>query len=438
MEPRNKRFKPNDYHDRHEEYAGSRPREPEEIPQHTDQGFAQHSGEGVQNVNGSFRNGRDFNMPHFYNNNVLIHPTFSPQTSSDSGTGISKEERRRNLLESLNFDQIDTRQTTIRKAHEKTCKWLKKTPQYLDWLDANKFDSHDGLLWIKGKPGAGKSTLMKFLFSNVHPTLKKRGNFVLSFFFNARGEELEKSTIGLYRSLLLQLLKKQPGLQHILDSISLGSQWSIESLEHLFEKAICSMEKASIFCFIDALDECEEQQIRHMLSFLRTIREQAASASTKLHICLASRHYPHITIEKGLNLVIEGREEHQQDIANYIGTMLHIGHDRFAEKIRSQLQEKAAGVFMWVVLVVDILNKEYDRGRKFCLEKRLCDIPDDLHDLIHDILTRDHDNTHGLLLCIQWVLFARRPLTPKELYFAIMSGVEPACLFACDLKQDIC
>ncbi|KAI1208537.1 uncharacterized protein F4807DRAFT_138479 [Annulohypoxylon truncatum] len=437
MERPNKRFKTNDYYEQGEEYAGSAPPEHSENSHNGDQGYAQHSGEGIQNVHGRFHNGRDFNMPHFHNSNVFINPSFSPQTLTTSGTIFSEEEHRRNLLESLKFTQIDTRRMTIKRAHGKTCKWFLKTTQYVDWLNVNKFDDHGGLLWVKGKPGAGKSTLMKSTFSHIYRTLRKQGNIVLSFFFNARGEELEKSTIGLYRSLLSQLLEEQPDLRQVLDSTSPGHKWNIESLTSLLEGAICSMKTSSIICFIDALDECEEQQIRSMISFLSALNEQAAPTGTKLRVCLASRHYPHITVKKGLNLVIEGREEHQQDITSYLDDKLNIGHSNHAEEIRSKLQNKASGVFMWVVLVVDILNKEYDRGRKHSLHKRLKDIPGDLHNLIHNILTRDHDNTEGLLLCIQWVLFARRPLTPKELYFAIMSGVEPDSLFACDSEHDL-
>jgi hypothetical protein len=47
-------------------------------------------------------------------------------------------------------------------AHAKTCKWLLKKSEYLDWLDIAKLPDHHGFLWMKGKPGTGKSTLMKF------------------------------------------------------------------------------------------------------------------------------------------------------------------------------------------------------------------------------------------------------------------------------------
>ncbi|OTA89295.1 hypothetical protein M434DRAFT_398707 [Hypoxylon sp. CO27-5] len=439
MAHRDKRSKPNDYYERHNAYASAVPNYHAESSQGGSRGLTELSGQGVLIRDGEFYNGGNFETSknnHSYNT-TTINQTFNTRSPNNSESTITKQEKRDELLKSLDFAHIDARRTNIKSAHRNTCKWFLKTPQYQEWLDTTESDKHGGFLWIKGKPGAGKSTLMKSTLSDVHRSSKKKGMVVVSFFFNARGEELEKSTIGLYRSLLLQLLKGYPELQHILDSVKPEHQWSTESLKFLIEQSVRALEEASIVCFIDALDECEEQQVRDMLSFLQNIIEQAASARTELRVCFASRHYPHITIQKGLNLVIEGREEHEQDITNYLDTELHIGHDRLAEQIRSELKEKASGVFMWVVLVVDILNKEYDRGRKYRLRQRLKDIPGDLHELFRDILTRDHNNRDGLLLCIQWVLFAKRPLTLEELYFAIMSGIEPDNLFNCQSEQEI-
>jgi hypothetical protein len=81
-----------------------------------------------------------------------------------------------------------------------------------------------------------------------------------------------------------------------------------------------------------------------------------------------------------------------------------------------------------MVLVVEILNKEFNSGRIYALRRRLRDIPNDLHELFCDILTRDSQDRDRLLLCIQWVLFARQPLSPKQLHFAIISGIEPEAL----------
>ncbi|KAI9761282.1 MAG: hypothetical protein M1840_001985, partial [Geoglossum simile] len=298
------------------------------------------------------------------------------------------------------------------------------TPEYLDWLDTTKLSEHHSFLWIKGKPGTGKSTLMKFALTNAYQTMKDK--IVISFFFNAQGEGLEKSTVGTYQSLLLQLFERLPALLCISDSLGLSTlssianhQWSVEPLKALLEQTIQGLGESSVVCFIDALDECEELQIKDMISFFEHVGELTASTGVKFHVCFSSRHYPYNTIWKGLCLVLEGQEGHSQDITKYLDSELKIGH---------KIQEKASGIFMWVILVVRTLRKEYDSGRIHALRQRLREIPGDLHELFRDILLRDSHNRDELVLCIQWILFGGQPLSPEQLYFAILSGVEPSAL----------
>ncbi|KAI9151576.1 Vegetative incompatibility protein [Paramyrothecium foliicola] len=340
------------------------------------------------------------------------------------------------LIASLRFDQLDARHESIKKAHMRTCKWLLHNSQYLDWLNPALLRVHRGFFWIKGKPGTGKSTIMKFVLGQSRNSMK--GRDVLNFFFNARGEELERSTRGMYQSLLLQLLTRRPSLQSGIASFAscIGDsqrlQWNTESLKAAFEYAVQAPDSKPVTCFIDALDECDTLEIRDMVSFFQQLGETTISMNKKFTVCLSSRHYPHITIQHGIELVLDGHEGHTQDIADYVNSELKIGRSQLAEKIREELRVKAAGVFMWVVLVVDLLNKEHDRGRIHALRKRLQDLPDDLHKLFRDIILRDCDGKDELLLCIQWILFAKRPLKPAELYYALLSGIEPDALSPCD------
>ncbi|KAI9155117.1 Ankyrin repeat domain-containing protein 50 [Paramyrothecium foliicola] len=337
------------------------------------------------------------------------------------------------LMDSLKFDQLDARQTNIKNAHSKTCRWLLAKSQYLAWLNPLQLGQHHGLLWIKGKPGCGKSTLMKFTLANARKSMKNA--LILSFFFNARGSDLEKSVVGTYRSLLWQLLKQRPALQDVFHSLEISTrtsdcpQWGIESLKELIEQSVRGLAPGStLVFFIDALDECDERQIRDMISFFENLAEVAQLAGISFRTCFSSRHYPHI-ISKGIDLVLEAQEEHSNDISSYLDAELRIDDVGIATRIRAELLHKASGVFMWVVLVVDILNKEYAGGRIHKLQQRLQKIPGDLHELFLDILTRDNQDSGEMLLCIQWVLFARQPLKPEQLYFAILSGVEPEDIF---------
>src|SRR5262249_33874941 len=103
---------------------------------------------------------------------ILPSPPRASETAADNTVMPTlTEEQGRRLLDSLSFDQIDTRHASIKRAHIKTCKWLLSRSEYQDWLDPEKFSSNHGFLWIKGKPGSGKSTLMKFAFTKAKKTM---------------------------------------------------------------------------------------------------------------------------------------------------------------------------------------------------------------------------------------------------------------------------
>ncbi|KAK3613112.1 hypothetical protein LTR56_028062, partial [Elasticomyces elasticus] len=64
------------------------------------------------------------------------------------------------------------------------------------------FQSYHWIYWI-----SGKSTLMKYAFAHAKKR-KLEDDIILSFFFNAQGDDLEKTTLGMYRGLLFQLLNE--------------------------------------------------------------------------------------------------------------------------------------------------------------------------------------------------------------------------------------
>lgn len=348
------------------------------------------------------------------------------------GFTLTPKQRQR-CLDSLRFEQIETRHATIRTAHSKTCRWLLMKPEYQEWLDDNKLSEHHGLFWIKGNPGAGKSTIMKFAFANAMRNTQRDislNPMAISFFFNARGEELEKSVLGMYRSLLVQLLEKNLDIQDVFDSMRLTAlhdnefpTWDFETVKSLFQQSIQKLGRRSLICFIDALDECDEDQVREMVSFFEELGCLAVSSQLRFRVCFSSRHYPCIVIGNGIELILDGQEGHYQDVVNYVRSELKGGRE--IDPIRSEIIEKSSGIFLWVVLVIPILNKEYAKGRIRALRKRLHEIPKGLDELFQSILTRDGQNIDMLILCLQWIIFAKRPLKLEELYFAILTGVEP-------------
>ncbi|CAH0055068.1 unnamed protein product [Clonostachys solani] len=380
---------------------------------------------------------------------VLPSSNVCTLASSHSRTGRPKalgKYRRKKLLGSLKFEQIESRRLTIKEAHEKTCRWFLSHPSYKAWLDASKLKQHHGFLWVSGKPGAGKSTLMKF----VHSTMTG-DQVIASFFFNARGESLEKSVSGMYRSLLLQLLKGYPDLQEVLDDPELmANVWSqdsalqkvldnnpelratssskdsyrlsLDTLKNIFRAAIMKLGSRPFTCFIDALDECDEQQAIEMVYFIEELTIQSTDIGVPLRICFSSRHYPYINIRWSIRVTLEAQPGHTDDLMDYTKSSLRITNPRLIKQLQKDIIDKAAGVFLWVVLVVHILNDEDRRGRP-TLRKRLQEMPSGLTELFRDLVTRDKDNIEDFVLSTLWILFANSPLRPNEYFHALWSGL---------------
>ncbi|KAJ4419054.1 hypothetical protein N0V82_005177 [Gnomoniopsis sp. IMI 355080] len=341
------------------------------------------------------------------------------------------------LVEQLYFSKIDERLTHLTPAQGTTCRWFLTKPEYESWHDQSQRSDHHGFLWIKGNPGTGKSTLMKFLFGVAKENAARdRSQITLSFFFLARGTFEEKTVTGLYRSLLHQLFEKAPELQASLewmttDGVRLVQRegWSEETLKQTLTHAVRRLGHRSLTVFVDALDECEVKQVEGMVTFFEDLCDVALESKALLKICFSSRHYPTVLIQAGIELTLEDEVGHTEDIQKFVKSKLRLGKSKQADSLRAEILEKSSGIFLWVVLVLDILNSQYPSASISVkkIREHLSEIPPKLNDLFQMILTRDGHNLEQLELCLKWVLFAARPLKPEELYFAIQYGSDRGC-----------
>jgi hypothetical protein len=330
-------------------------------------------------------------------------------TSSLQVRGAATDfDHRTMILEALRFDALETRRKTVQVALAKTCKWILNHPACAKWMDLeHKF------FWIKGKPGAGKSVLIKYLDQQVTRRVKKSRAISVYFYFNARGTQLEKSFLGLYRSLLVQLVDLVPEVARELDA--LNANFNLLQLQSVISSAILGL-GTQIWLFIDALDECREGDVQELIDFLNGLHE------AELYVCFASRHYPIVKVPTNLQLVLEEVDEHKVDLGTYV-EKLDLEGEELAQ-MQHDIVAKANGIFLWVVLVVGILQKDVKRARFHAMQSRLREIPEGLPDLFKTIILRDDEHKEEFLLCLRWILYARRPLTLKEWYFAMMSGVD--------------
>ena len=93
--------------------------------------------------------------------------------------------------------------------------------------------------------------------------------------------------------------------------------------------------------FIDALDEGSDTEVRAMIYFLEQLAAQSQSCG--LRVCLACRHYPHISVQKGLYILMEKYRGHIDDIGRFIDISLN---KNLLSDLRESMLRLSEGVFL--------------------------------------------------------------------------------------------
>ncbi|KAL8310354.1 hypothetical protein RB597_010275 [Gaeumannomyces tritici] len=327
-------------------------------------------------------------------------------------------------LKSLAFLEMKNRSHDIDRAVTGTCEWLLGHEKYRSWAACDR-----GLLWIKGKPGSGKSTLLKYILNNRRPV---PGDLVLSFFFHGRGHELQRTPLGLYRSLLHQALSQIPDALPDLvntfqknrkESGELGEkwQWHPNELQRFFESSLPKvLETRPVWLFVDALDECGEQNAVGLVEWFQSLLQSSPSLGLQFRICFTCRHYPILTLEDGaFEICLE--HQNREDISTYVRNQLSTFSKRTSPTIPALITAHAQGVFMWARLVVkQALDLERDGEPLGVIEAAIRSIPKDLDALYRTLLQSMKLDS---LKLIQWICFSTRPLTTGELQWAM--AVDP-------------
>lgn len=333
-------------------------------------------------------------------------------------TNISPQKRaylEKKFLRQLKYDGMALRHDSVEEAHKETFRWIfdkigeqeGQWDNFQEWLDSPQ----QQLYWITGKPGAGKTTLMKLICDaitdpNPHELQfdlgpREQSPTVATFFFWAAGQsEMQKSREGLFRALTHQLLSQHPEL---IASVS-PDRWqelclfgddpisfTEPEIRTLLQKCLNGLSHKNVLLFIDGLDEFSgnhDDLVQFWAGLMTTCT---------FKICLSSRPWEvfeeafinrpslrihNLTYYDMKSFLLSGLRQSQRFIT--------LEKDK-ADRVNFLLEgilEKAQGVFMWVKIVAGCLREALRAGEPIGkLHDILDNLPDtSLEDLFHKIL----------------------------------------------------
>ena len=278
-----------------------------------------------------------------------------------------------------------------------------------------------GLYWITGKPGAGKSTLMKFLSRHAYTLEKARGWAsaskvttdssracseearqlqIAEYFFWNSGSDLQKSKVGLCRTLLFRLLIEAVSRvddcfpdrwSRYLDFFGDSRPFTWDELWTALKRLLSTTDRRYLL-FIDGLDEIDEKP-EELASIVIELSKFPA-----VKLCASSRpwpefedafyHYPRLRVEDLTRPDIHTFVSGHLGSSRHFCTLERIEEGKANEIVRA-VTDKACGVFLWVYIAVEsLLEGLRDGDEPSALLDRLDELPSELDELFTKILSQ--------------------------------------------------
>ncbi|TEA19033.1 Protein SERAC1 [Colletotrichum sidae] len=312
-------------------------------------------------------------------------------------------------------DAMSAREKQIELAHHQTLSWLLGSdstgPGLTSWLS-----NGDGIYWIQGLPGSGKSTAMQNLVRSkeVAKLLKKAKWSRASMFLADRMSEDQRSWTSVLAAMVYWLWKSFPELSstmepHVRHGPPRNDSWSRETLESILID--CKRQdrvEFSICFFVDALDEMDNNKTSReiMIGFMEKLVDQNDCGKGHVKICAASRPENEISIRLGRRKGFKMQDWTKPDISAFVRTQLRLhpdaqstdrpeSYDMRLKEICSAIIDGAQGVFLWVRLVVsDVWDSQTAGEALTSILKRIQKLPKkDLPEFYMHILRKSHQDT---------------------------------------------
>ncbi|KAF8241687.1 hypothetical protein K440DRAFT_665191 [Wilcoxina mikolae CBS 423.85] len=318
------------------------------------------------------------------------------------------------------------------------------------WIDGSKQDSSvvDGiisgkqLLWIKGKPGCGKTFITPILVEAIEANYQTKAlseRSTISYFFCDYKNPRKSSVLEILRSLLCQILRQNKSRTSLIDVFAFAMSHSTcatassrVELWQLLELALQSLPSA--YLVIDGVDECDNcEELSRNLKRLSVqpglVHVLALGRMSDRDLQKHFRHSPQLTITS---------DENFDDISSYVASRIDSicrlgfgpGFAMSKDEIINKLTTASNGMFLWARLMVDLLSScsLYQDERSDILNGiGLAEGLEQLYARIFHILSSRPKHERNLAKKVfMWVACAKERLTVSELEIALVQGESAA------------
>ncbi|RPB12639.1 hypothetical protein P167DRAFT_150293 [Morchella conica CCBAS932] len=355
--------------------------------------------------------------------------TVSIQLVPPSEMLVFYDEERQECLNTLHFKNL--RYDKIAVHHSDTLAWLWKSPEYKLWISFKHPDS--GLLFIEGKPGSGKSTLVRYFADNFTPPSDA---IVLKFFYNTRDGEHERDHRNMLRTLLYQILKADESFFIHFQSIYRREgggriEWCSKDMKDILRACKTHLRPRMIYLIIDAMDESACTDRTDIVQFLHVLSAPALNnRECMVYIFLASRPINELQSSNwSERQVIRLQEKNRGDIERYTHNLLQNKdftsvNSEVKQEIEGYILKFSDGVFIWVCLVLKELAEEVmNDSRRSTLISFLESLPKSLESLYECMLQRLTRNKGQARIdgkrILQFCLFSGRAMALVDLKHAL-------------------
>ncbi|KAH7355162.1 hypothetical protein BKA65DRAFT_581895 [Rhexocercosporidium sp. MPI-PUGE-AT-0058] len=315
------------------------------------------------------------------------------------------------------------------RKHSGTCEWVGQVPEMKAWLQDN---NSEPVIWLNGKPGAGKSVMCTVVIDNLD---KIESLNVCYYFCDNQDDGRDNPSERVLGVIATQLLRAHPELASLITNefILPGLSSSLAQLRTLIPKLLELQPYTRII--IDGIDECSKIGQKSLVNEL-----QSTCLGPKLHskILISSRKEPTINskLEKKPKICLDENGKVETDIRRYIDHKIQQIQSNFVgelepkifTQIASSVADKADGMFLWVRLVTQELEQCFC-GRD--LEECAKSLPHGLKEAYGRILDRILDEAvspHIRSLSVrilEWMSCSYRRLKLHEILDGV--SIHPNC-----------